>query len=222
MAETGRRDLTNANEVEHWSIPVLGKTRSSSGLKESRLIVIEDSDEALEILIRPAAPGIEGPGYLQFLNAIVVILVFALIWPWSLNPSHMAGAGWLGVVFFLTLVFFIGGLTFSMVYPQYLAGLWTRLRLADGTATIRHPNWRGKEQVTEFRLTDVAKYPKERYSAVHHVQLSGCEKPFVCWPPLPYEQVLWLIEKIQPRIQVNDPRAQGNPADENQIDLARK
>ena len=208
MATTGRRDLTNANEVEHWFIPVLGKTRSSSGLKESRLIVIEDSDGALEILIRPAAPGGDGPGYLHTLNATIVILVFALWMPWGAYPSHMRDAGWLiNVAYIACGVLFTGCLLFQFLYPQYLAGLWTRLRLADGTATIRHPNWRGKEQVTEFRLTDVAKYPKERYSAVHHVQLSGGEKPFVCWPPLPYEYVLWLIEKIQPRIVLPENRA---------------
>ena len=206
---TPTKPSTFAPEViDHWTIPVFALDSSAlklgsanSGMRESRLVVIEDSEDALEVLVRPPAPGVELPG--PFYMAIVALPLLAIL-PFGGFPpiSQLGEITRYEIIQMALSMFMVAAMLWNPLFLYHMACRWTRLRIADGLITIRTPNWRGKEQITQFPLTGVAKHPPGRYELVADLHLSGGETlhKFKLKNYLPQHQVNWLQAKLEQRI----------------------
>lgn len=227
MAETGKRDLAQPEVIDHWTIPVFSRESpvlrpgsANSGMRESRLAIIEDSEDAFEVLIRPPAPGVELHNALGM--GVMIALPFFLtlmIWRFPLLAQSSTQVGEMtrfDIVQMAIVILMVATMLWNSLLLYHMACRWTRLRLADGLITIRTPNWRGKEHVTQFPLTGIAKHPPGRYELAADLQLSGGETvyKFKLKNFLPQQQVTWLQMKLEERIntQAVGPTAIQEPA----------
>lgn len=209
MAETGKRDLDHPEVIDHWTVPVLALDSpnlrpgsANSGMRESRLVVIEDSDEAFEVLIRPPAPGVEFGGTL-WMAVMISMPIFLLLFVWKGSPLSQFGENnWHEIVDTALKILMIGTMLWLPLSMYHMAGRWTRLRVSDGQVTVRNPNWRGKERVTQFPLTGVTKHPPGRYELAADLHLSGgdADHKLKLKNFLPQPQVNWLQAKLEQHI----------------------